>query len=94
MEVVEKLQVLLSNELSETRLDEKILAISTGYSDNFSGDAWKADCIGRNVLREFASLHGDGVGYEHLRNSIIVKMARDGFQPQGMKSILDDILLK
>lgn len=53
---------------------------------------WRTDFQGREVLKRFADDLGIGVRYEVLRNLILNTMRRRGFQPPGMRAVLDRIL--
>lgn len=70
----------------EINSEEQRLLKSTG-----SGN-WKRLFRGRDVLRRFCATRTKNLRYEMLRNVIVNEMARDGFQPSGMKKRLDDIL--
>ena len=48
---------------------------------------------GRDVLRKVAERATPSGSYETLRNAILNEMARDGYQPPAMKSVLDRCLL-
>ena len=47
---------------------------------------------GRDVLRKIAERATPNGNYETLRNAILNEMARDGFQPPGMKTVLERCL--
>jgi hypothetical protein len=53
---------------------------------------WKAEFRGRDVLQRFSNLKEIGVGYERFRNLCASRMAEAGYQPEGMKKIVDAIM--
>jgi energy-coupling factor transporter ATP-binding protein EcfA2 len=53
---------------------------------------WKNTFRGRDILKSFVDKHMEGrVGYPSFRDLIVAKMRDASFQPQGMKSVLDEI---
>ena len=56
-----------------------------------SGDAWITEFPGRSVLAADANAHLTGVSYEAFRGVLVDKMSTAGFQPAGMKMLIDQI---
>ena len=56
------------------------------------GDDWRKYFKGRDVLSAFAGEYAKGMRYEYFRDFIISLMANSGYQPPGMKSVLDRIV--
>ena len=56
-----------------------------------NGD-WKKHFKGREILRAFAGEFLPGMRYEYFRDLIISQMVNDGYQPEGMRAVLDQIL--
>jgi energy-coupling factor transporter ATP-binding protein EcfA2 len=54
--------------------------------------SWKKHFKGREILRAFSGEFLQGMRYEHFRNLIISQMVNEGYQPEGMKAVLDQIL--
>ena len=53
---------------------------------------WKKHFKGREILRVFAGKYVSGMRYEYFRDIIISEMAKSGYQPNGMKAVLDKIV--
>lgn len=53
---------------------------------------WKKYFKGRDILRVFAGKYVSGMRYEYFRDIIISQMVNSGYQPQGMKAVLDKIV--
>jgi hypothetical protein len=47
---------------------------------------------GRDVLRRFVGKRAASVSYEVFRNLVVSRMAEAGFQPAGMKKVIEQIL--
>lgn len=56
-----------------------------------NGD-WKKHFKGREILRAFAGEFLPGMRYEYFRDLIISQMVNDGYQPEGMRAVLDQIM--
>lgn len=52
---------------------------------------WKMHFRGRDILSIFAGRYLPGMRYEYFRNLIVSQMGNAGYQPPGMKAILDQI---
>ena len=53
---------------------------------------WRKHFRGRDILREFAGEYLPGMRYAYFRDLIISQMVSAGYQPQGMKAVLDQIV--
>jgi hypothetical protein len=87
-----RIELLLNRELSEASLDALVSDRSARLAADLDTDAWKKTFRGREVLALFVNRHAQGVNYEGFRNLIIARMREKGFQPPGMKEVLDKIL--
>lgn len=76
--------------LTLTNVSELENNIRTELQAALTDGSWKSVFRGRDVLQRFAGKRG--VKYEILRNLIIARMRDDGYQPSGMKNIVDAIL--
>ena len=52
---------------------------------------WKKHFKGRDILRAFVGEYVQGMRYGYFRDLIISQMANAGYQPEGMKAVLDKI---
>ena len=53
---------------------------------------WKKHFRGRDILQEFAGKYVPGMRYVYFRELIISQMSSAGYQPPGMKKVLDQIV--
>lgn len=60
-------------------------------ADALNGGEWRTRFPGREILRTFSGKYV-GMRYEQFRNLLIGYMAKSGYQPEGMKKVLDAIL--
>ncbi|CCE05622.1 hypothetical protein BRAS3843_140041 [Bradyrhizobium sp. STM 3843] len=85
----DRIQRLVENALSPAALE----ALTKMHQDRFQQDledgGWKKTFRGRDVLRLFVGRRGGGVKYETFRNIVIARMRDKGYQPPGMKYVLD-----
>lgn len=77
--------------LSQQELFKKEKIISNKYKNSLKDDSWKKVFNGRNILQLFTG-QINGIRYDRFRNLIIAKMKNDGYKPEGMKMIVDQIL--
>ncbi len=61
-------------------------------SKSLNTEDWKKHFRGRDILQEFAGKYLPGLRYIYFRELIISHMSTEGYQPQGMKSVLDQIV--
>lgn len=66
--------------------EKKALTEALGTED------WKKHFRGRDILHEFAGKYVPGMRYVYFRELIISQMSSAGYQPPGMKAILDQIV--
>ncbi|MDE0627436.1 MAG: AAA family ATPase [Bryobacterales bacterium] len=72
---------------------ERILESQRQETEAAQGQEATPDTLpGRDVLRRIALRATPNGNYETLRNTILNEMARDGFQPPAMKSVLERCL--
>jgi hypothetical protein len=73
-------------------LDDHANRIRASVARAFNEELWESDVPGRLVLHRFVHDHVSGVRYEQFRNLIINEMVDVGFEPPGMKAVIDTIL--
>jgi hypothetical protein len=83
---------LLSDELSAVSIKNIVNTETLRLSADLESGAWRESFRGRDVLRRFVGRRGEGLKYEQFRNLVIARMRDDGFQPAGMKAVLDQIM--
>ncbi|MGH6710704.1 MAG: AAA family ATPase [Bradyrhizobium sp.] len=87
-----RIDQLIQSSLSLAALEGMTQAHQQRFQVDLQNGEWKKSFRGRDILRLFIGRHGGGVKYEAFRNVIIARMRDKGYQPPGMKEILDQIL--
>jgi hypothetical protein len=87
-----KLDTILSHELSQATIREKTEEFINEYNNSLRSGTWIKDFPGRSILSTFCGTDNRKIRYEHLRDLIIAKMRDSGFEPPGMKSVIEQIL--
>jgi hypothetical protein len=82
--------------IADTKFNlEKLSSIEAGYVSEYekalAADTWRKRFKGRDVLSRFAGRIGK-VKSEVFRDLIITNMRDAGFQPEGMRNIINKIL--
>lgn len=90
---LERITNEITGRLSLETLKAKEEEISLGYKSNLADGTWVKTFRGRDILKRFAGKHAGSVQYEIFRNLIFARMKDDGYQPSGMKSIVEKILV-
>ncbi len=62
------------------------------HEENLASGEWVKTFRGRDILKRFAGKHASSVSYEVFRNLIVSSMRDDGYQPSGMKSVIERII--
>jgi predicted ATPase len=76
--------------LAELRIFESDLR--TKFEGSLADGSWRRIFRGRDILRKFAGKRARSISYEVFRNLILSQMKDDGFQPKGMKEVVESIL--
>ncbi len=79
-------------EFSEEELDKREKKIKKKFSADLKGQKWKKTFKGRSILKLFVGKHVSGINYENFRDLVISKMVISGYEPEGMKKIIEKIL--
>ena len=78
-------------ELDRNTIQEQVTRERNFLIDSLATEDWRKHFRGRDILRKFAGEYV-GMRYEHFRNLIISRMMSAGYQPPGMKAVLDQIV--
>lgn len=89
---VDRVNDRVSRELTVTMIRDRVEKESQVLSDALKGDDWKSRFPGRDILREFAGKYVSGMRYDQFCNLLISYMVKSGYQPAGMKKVLNAIL--
>ncbi len=77
----------LTGEAIRVRVDKERDALDQSLRDS----EWKKRFKGRDILKAFVREHVKSIRYDPFRNLIISAMADAGYQPEGMKRVLEKI---
>lgn len=88
---VEKMSKRASESFSLVRLKEKEVKLRSEYEQALAADSWRKRFRGREVLRRFSGRIGKTT-YEVLRDLIIANMRDAGYQPEGMRAVIEKVL--
>lgn len=86
--IIEKCETRLSPEEIKSKGKE----INDGLHSALKSGSWKSEFRGRDILKLFAGKFISGIPYEAFRDAIVARMNDAGFQPPGMKHVIDQIL--
>lgn len=87
-----RVQSVTDGDLSLAKLTEKQEELVRKHEESLASGDWIKHFKGRDVLRRFAGKRAPSISYEVFRNLIISQMKDDGYQPAGMKAVLDKII--
>ena len=73
-------------------IQERVSKEREVLSRSLSEGDWKKHFKGRDILRAFVGKYVRGMRYEYFRDMIISQMVNAGYQPEGMKAVLDKIV--
>lgn len=88
----QRLESAFSSALSIDQLRAREQEITSQFRASLESDLWRQQHRGRDILKRFAGRNVTEVKYEPLRNLIMSKMATVGYQPIGMKRVIDAVL--
>ena len=83
---------LAKNGLSRNEIQSRVTDKEALLSDSLRTDEWRKMFRGRDILRRFCGKHVQGMRYEYFRDLIVSQMVSAGYEPEGMKAVLDEIL--
>jgi hypothetical protein len=82
----------LEGALQSERLIDFEKQMRQAFGSSLDSDRWKSELRGRDILHKLVDVLGLGIGYERFRNLIAGRMAEAGYQPKGMKTVIDSIM--
>lgn len=89
---IDRVGALKGAALGEEKLLEMEADLRQKYEAGLADGTWVSTFRGREILKKYAANKGLPVQYEVFRNLILGRMAEEGFQPPGMKAIIEAIL--
>jgi len=87
-----RLNDIVEHKASETEIQKAVSEKTANMQTDLLSGEWKKTFRGRDILKRFVGKHGNSVSYEVFRNLIIARMKDQNFKPQGMSTILNEIL--
>jgi predicted ATPase len=88
----DRLSARLSNELSLNSLEQLEYSVKTELETAIYNGQWKSKFRGRDILKKFTALYGNGIKYEVFRDFVIARMRDANYKPEGIQRVLDSIL--
>ena len=89
---IERVEHRVQTKLRIDDVRERVAKEHEVLSRSLSEGDWKKHFKGRDILRAFAGKYVRGMRYEHFREIVISQMVNSGYQPEGMKAVLDKIV--
>lgn len=87
-----KIANLLETILTADEIGDFRKKVHDELASAIDSDDWLRLYRGRDILNRFVGQHVHGTNYEAFRNVIVNRMRESGYQPNGMKSIIAQIL--
>lgn len=88
----ERITLAYRDELGQDVLKNLESAAREKYTKSLADGTWSSKIKGRDILKRFVGRHASIVNYEIFRNLILSQMKDAGYQPQGMKFVMDKII--
>ncbi len=89
---IERINQRLDSNLKLGEIRSRVETEQKALTEALTTEDWKKHFRGRDVLQEFAGKYVPGMRYVYFRELIISQMSSAGYQPPGMKDILDQIV--
>lgn len=88
----ERISKVINNKLSLGQLEQEETKLRNEFEKSLAADSWRKRFRGRDILRRFVG-RIQKTDYEVFRNLIIANMRDTAFQPEGMRAVIDKILI-
>ena len=89
---VEKVRNRLHANLKLDEIRKRVDTERQNLNEALSSENWRMHFRGRDILQAFAGKYLPGMRYVYFRELIISQMSSAGYQPPGMKAVLDKIV--
>jgi hypothetical protein len=84
---------IITGKFRQGHLEEMEKALRSDFEKSLAADTWRKRFKGRDVLKRFCGrIDNINVNYDGFRNLVIAGMRDSGFQPEGMRAVIDKIL--
>ncbi len=87
----ENFSQIVIGKFSLTQLTEMEQALRSDFEKALAADSWRKRFRGRDILKRFAA-KVNKTNYEIFRDLVIARMKDSGFQPEGMRTVIEKIL--
>ena len=89
---IERINQRLDTNLQLGKIRSRVETEHKSLTEALTTEDWKKHFRGRDVLREFVGKYVQGMRYIYFRELIISQMSSAGYQPPGMKAVLNQIV--
>lgn len=87
-----RINAAIADDLTIKKLSTSEKKARNRFSSHLKNEKWLSSFRGRDILAIFVHQNKIGVNYEAFRDLILARMRDDGFQPSGMRKVIDAIL--
>jgi predicted ATPase len=88
----DRLSDALRGDLALDALKKRERQVRVRFKQDLKNDRWLTSYRGRDVLRSFIDRHVKIVKYEIFRDLVVAKMRDAGYEPDGMRTVTQEIL--
>ena len=89
---VGRMEGMLSDGLGIEEIRSRVERETQELAESLETDQWTERFRGRDILSAFVGKYVPGMRYEYFRDLVVSQMAAAGYQPPGMKAVLDQIV--
>ena len=89
---VERMKAMLASDFNAEEMQSRVERETRILSESLESEEWREHFRGRDILSAFVGKYVPGMRYEYFRDLVISHMASAGFQPPGMKAVLDKVI--
>ena len=86
-----KVDTAVRSKLDLASLQRRAEALEQSYREDLRSGQWTKSFQGRTVLKRFVDLARLTISYDVFKYAVITTMKHAGYQPPGMKAVLDQI---
>jgi hypothetical protein len=87
-----KMSHVLNEKLAKDEITNQKQQIQIELTTALKNNQWKVVFRGRDILNRFVGRYVTETNYEGFRNLIVNRMREGGYQPPGMKNVIEGIL--
>jgi AAA ATPase domain len=87
----DRISELANGELALEKLTQDEKTVREELLAHLESNEWRLTFRGRDVLALFVHRHARGINYEGFRDLVLARMKEAGYEPPGMKTVLEQI---